>query len=98
MCTDKKVIFVRRGLKFWLNNLVRIRVVERFDGVGEGVWREIKGCGVLHRGKGCRKSLCSAPCATLLLVASKLGSCTVLVGAPDRTDNSCFFTLHGTQG
>jgi hypothetical protein len=100
MYTDKKVMLVKGELKFLSNNLVRIRAVERFDGeqAGGGVWREIKGCGMLHKGKGCRKSLCSAPCASLLLVASKLGSCTMLVGASDRTDNSCFFTLRGSQG
>lgn len=100
MYTDKKVMLVGAGLKFTSNNLVRIRGVERFDGVAVGgrggLWREIKGCGMLHKGKGCRKSLCSSPCASLLLVASKLGSCTMLVGASDRTDNSCFFTLRGT--
>jgi hypothetical protein len=93
-------MLVRGGLKFPSNNLVRIRGVERFDGVavGGGLCREIKGCGMLHKGKGCRKSLCNSTCASLLLVAFKLGSSTVLVGASDRTDNSCFFTLRGTQG
>lgn len=93
-------MLVKGGLKFPSNNLVRILGVEKFDGVagGGGLWREIKGCGMLHKGKGRRKSLCSTPCASLLLVASKLGSCTVLVGAPDRTDNSCFFTLRDSQG
>jgi len=100
MHTDKKVMLVRGGRNFPSNNLVRIRRVERFDALamGGGLWREIKGCGMLHKGKGCRKSLCSSPCTSLLLVASKLGSCTMLVGASDRTDNSRFFTLRGTQG
>jgi len=95
-------MLVRDGLKFPSNNLVRIRGVERFDGVAVGGGG---GCGVRLRDVACcirvrdvGKSLCSTPCASLLLVAYKLGSCTMLVGASDRTDNSCFFTLRGSQG
>jgi hypothetical protein len=48
MYTDKRVILVRGGLKFPLNNLVRIRGVGGFEGVAVG-----GGCGVRLRDVAC---------------------------------------------
>jgi hypothetical protein len=47
--TDKKVMLVRGGQKFRLKNSVRIRVVERFDGVVVVVG----GCGLRLRDVVC---------------------------------------------